>query len=61
MDLSPMSHWTAIDVMSASPVTVTPREAVKDALALMADHHISGVPVVLQWGLVQVGRIETRR
>lgn len=48
MDLSPMSHWTAADVMSTSPVTVAPRETVKDALALMADHHVSGVSVVLQ-------------
>jgi CBS domain-containing protein len=50
MDLSPMSHWTAADVMSASPVTVAPRETVKDALALMADHHVSGVPVVTRQG-----------
>ncbi|OUX71596.1 CBS domains-containing protein [Synechococcus sp. MEDNS5] len=37
---------TVGEVMSAPVLTVTPATPLKDAVTLLSDHHISGVPVV---------------
>ena len=37
---------TVGEVMSAPVLTVTPETPLKDAVTLLSDHHISGVPVV---------------
>lgn len=37
---------TVADVMTRSPLTVKPETVLKDAIQLLADNHISGLPVV---------------
>ena len=41
---------TVKEVMSSPVMTVTPETALKDAVSLLSDHHISGLPVVDQSG-----------
>ena len=41
---------TVKEVMSSPVLTVTPETALKDAVSLLSDHHISGLPVVDQSG-----------
>ena len=43
---------TVKEVMSSPVLTVTPETALKDAVSLLSDHHISGLPVVDQSGLL---------
>jgi CBS domain-containing protein len=43
---------TVKEVMSSPVLTVTPETALKDAVSLLSDHHISGLPVVDQNGLL---------
>ena len=53
---------TVGEVMSAPVLTVTPATPLKDAVTLLSDHHISGVPVVGDDGercLVPRGRLAT--
>jgi CBS domain-containing protein len=37
---------TAVSVMTAKPLTVTPEEPVSSAAKLMIDHGISGLPAI---------------
>lgn len=41
---------TILDVMTSNPITVTPKTDLKDAIALLAENKISGVPVVDEEG-----------
>jgi CBS domain-containing protein len=41
-----MTPTTVADAMTRDPVTVTPKYLLKDAIQTLAEHHISGVPVV---------------
>ncbi|QNI88975.1 CBS domain-containing protein [Synechococcus sp. ROS8604] len=43
---------TVKEVMSSPVLTVTPETALKDAVSLLSDHHISGLPVVDQSGVL---------
>ena len=43
---------TVKEVMSSPVLTVTPETALKDAVSLLSDHHISGLPVVDGDGLL---------
>ena len=43
---------TVKEVMSSPVLTVTPETALKDAVSLLSDHHISGLPVVDQNGIL---------
>ena len=46
---------TAGDIMTTRVVTTTPSATAAEVVALLATHHISGVPVVEEWGSI-VGR-----
>ncbi len=37
---------TVADVMTPSPISVTPDTVLKDAIQLMADNHVGGLPVI---------------
>ncbi|MGB3202715.1 MAG: CBS domain-containing protein [Nodosilinea sp.] len=37
---------TVADVMTPNPITVTPTTVLKDAIQLMADNHVGGLPVI---------------
>ena len=39
-----------VDIMTSSPITVTPKTDLKDAIAILAEKKISGVPVVDEKG-----------
>jgi CBS domain-containing protein len=45
-----MTPTTVADAMTRDPVTVTPKCLLKDAIQTLAEHHISGVPVVSEEG-----------
>lgn len=37
---------TVADVMTPNPITVSPQTPLKDAIQLLADHRVSGLPVI---------------
>ena len=37
---------TVADVMSRDPITVKPQTSIKEAIKILVEHHISGLPVV---------------
>ena len=41
---------TVADVMTPNPISVTPDTVLKDAIQLMADNHIGGLPVITSDG-----------
>lgn len=42
------------EVMTAGPLTVTPESSMRQATAMMLDHHLSGLPVVESGKLVGI-------
>jgi CBS domain-containing protein len=49
-----MTHVTVESCMTAEPITVGPATPVADAIRLMRDHRISGLPVVMRDELVGI-------
>lgn len=45
-----MSSKTVAEVMTPTPITVNPSTPLKEAISLLADKHISGLPVVDEQG-----------
>lgn len=45
-----MINQTVAEMMTRNPLTVMPESPLQDAIALLAQHHISGLPVVNQEG-----------
>ncbi|MBX3427662.1 MAG: CBS domain-containing protein [Pirellulales bacterium] len=41
-----MEHLTAADILQRDLVTIGPRDSLRDALDLMTENHVSGLPVV---------------
>ncbi|AFZ36894.1 CBS domain containing membrane protein [Stanieria cyanosphaera PCC 7437] len=41
---------TVADVMTSSPIVITPQTALKEAIKILAEHKISGLPVVDEAG-----------
>jgi CBS domain-containing protein len=46
MSATKIQQLTASDIMTRDPLTVSPTDMLRDALQLMVDNHVTGLPVV---------------